>query len=196
MFSRLPEIRDRILYEHRWDFATQLKRLDFTTWGSNSPAYDHRAPHIYSIPNEVLRIWGVNNADKPLSARGISTDDTSFESSRDVLTVDAMERVFFSSVSHATSGADFVWVWATLRIENVSLWSPLFVENVIAELALFHAWRLGANPQQIQLIAGMTQSRFAMTLFTTGKINNVRDLLAASGFDTPEPSLATPPPRR
>lgn len=183
---RLPEIRDNLLRDMRWEFAVRMLRLDHMDPVSGVPAADHRYNRIYTIPASVIRVLGINNAEMPEENRGIDTTEQF---------VIAGDKLFTNAVHEpANNPSDTnakLWVWVIDRVNDPADWDPIFKELVIAELALAVAFYVTVNPLLVQYLARLRDNIYGMAA-KVNAMENVPDVLAArSGFFNVAPE---PPP--
>ena len=176
---RLPEVRDNLLRDMRWEFAVKLRELSHVNPVSSTtyPAQAQRFSHVYTIPSSVIRILGINYATDPEVSRGIDQEAQLVIAGNNL----------FTNVQHEGSATSSwkVWVWCIEAPSQPASWDPIFTELCIVDLALAVGFYATTNPLLIQYLARLRDNLYASAMKVTG-IENAPDILTSrSGFLVP-----------
>jgi len=137
--SRLPDVRDRVLAEFRWNFAMKLGFLSEGSLPSNLPE-NYSFPYAYTIPGDCVRVVGPSDPNESLENYGLSNH---------IVWKVVGNLLYSDKVQKDTDDNDGLWVWYVSRVTDVSLWDSLFAELVAIELAQAIGFRASSNPQAI-----------------------------------------------
>lgn len=122
---RFNSVRDRLLADTRWNFAIGFVFLTPSTGDAIPP--DTTLPYNYALPNDMIRFLGANDPLGPLENYGIDTS----------IIWKVVGNELWSDGRHQDSeGEEGLFAWYVKRIEDISMWDPLFTEVMILEMAL------------------------------------------------------------
>ena len=133
--QRLPDIRDFLLRDMRWEFAARMVRLNRIVTPTNRTKPDgmidqavpskttERYNFIYGIPNNIIRIWGIHNIGNPEENRGIVPDAqfvvTGANFQTGTVNTDLVTRLLMTSEApHERTASNDVAYNATLRASD------------------------------------------------------------------------------
>ena len=172
---RLPEIRDALLYDLRWEFAVKMLELSEVATPTGVPSDDtHRYANIFTIPTTVIRVLGLTNKDAPAENRGIDTSQQF---------VVAGDQLFTTGRHEGSDTSDGkLWVWVIDRVTDPSDWDPLFKELVVVDLVLASGFYASTNPVALQYFARLRDTLYNSALAITARENSPQALASRSGF--------------
>lgn len=154
--ASFDDIRDELLREHPWNFAT--KRVSLAV-SATAPTWEF--DNAYPLPSDYLRIVDLNN-DSDLPWRVENTADG---------------RVI------ATDLATPLKIAYTARIEDPDLWDEGFRRALIAKCAAEWAERLTGSTDRAQQLATQANSELAKARNQDGQEMSAREYEATDWLD-------------
>ena len=193
MAFRLPEIRDRLLYDMRWNFATgitELAEAPLPAAAVDSGQADGSRTYTkaFTIPSSVIRVLGLNaDNQEGHGARGIDTL-ADFVIAGDLLMADRS--------SEGAGSSEKLAVWVIRQITAPADWDPVFAELLTVDLALAIGFLATTNPAALQYLVALREDLYRSALTVNAQENAPNVLAARSGYIEPRYQAAAQEPTR
>ena len=174
---RLPEIRDRILYDMRWAFATAILALEEAPLprgavvGFNGSRTYAKA---FAIPDSIIRVLGLNADNREgHGARGIDTMGNFIIAGNLLLT---------DRSSEGAGNREKLAVWAIRKVADPHEWDPVFASLVTMDLALAVGFYATTDPAVLEHLAAQRDHLYRSALTANAQENAPTVLASRSGY--------------